>query len=249
MKEKREIKIKNCWTGALIHSGDYYTLAEAVVYCAQTKLTLSGADLRNADLRGADLSSADLRSADLRGADLRGAALRGADLSGADLSGAVLRGADLRNAVLRGADLRGADLSGADLRNAVLRGADLRGAGTIPVIVNIHQAVYAAASAENGLNMSTWHTCDTTHCRAGWVVTLAGAAGSAMEFCLGTAVAAALIYQASDPALERVPDFYCDDARALNDMKRLAEAEAVAVESLADGQKPARAGDPGIPHR
>src|SRR5438552_1397820 len=87
-----------------------------------------------------------------------GAVLRGAVLSGAVLRGAVLSGAVLRDAVLRGAVLRGAVLRGADLRGAVLSGAD-----GIPRIENIHQRVCDAASVEGALNMSTWHTCETTH--------------------------------------------------------------------------------------
>ena len=140
----------------------------------------------------------------------------GAVLSGADLSGAILSGADLRDAVLSGVDLRGAILSGVDLRDADLRG--------VPKIENIHKAIYEAVSKPGALDMSTWHTCETTHCRAGWVVTLAGEAGAAMEFCMGTPAAAALIYLKSDPKLEKIPDFYADDETALADMKRLAEA-------------------------
>ena len=140
--------------------------------------------------------------ADLRGADLRGADLSGADLSDADLSGAVLRGADLSGAVLRGAEC--------------------------PIkIENIHQAVYAAASKPGALRMESWHhECGTAHCRAGWVVTLAGEGGKALEWAMGTPAAAAMIYMASDPKLGRVPDFYCDNETALADMQRLAEAEA-----------------------
>ena len=182
---------------------------------------LSGADLRGAVLRGAVLRDAVLSDADLRGADLRGADLRGADLRDAVLSGAVLRGADLR-----GADLRGAVLRGAVLRDAVLRDAVLRG---VPRITNIHQSIYAAASAENALDMSTWHAtdaCGTTHCRAGWVINLAGEGGRALEWALGTPAAAAIIYVASDPSLERVPDFHCGNEEALADMKRLADLEA-----------------------
>jgi hypothetical protein len=187
---------------------------------------LSGAVLRDADLSGADLSGADLSGAVLSGADLRGADLRGADLSGADLSGAVLRDADLSGADLRDADLSGAVLSGADLSGADLRGAVLRGA---PIIPNIHQAVYAAASKNGALDMSTWHRdgfCGTTHCRAGWVTHLAGEEGKALERRHGHAGAATLIYLASDPAIERIPNFYDSNAAALADMKRLAEAEA-----------------------
>ena len=74
--------------------------------------------------------------------------------------------------------------------------------------------------------MSTWHSCETTHCRAGWVITLAGEAGKAMEFCIGTPAAAALIYLKSDPKIEKMPNFYADNETAMADMKRLAELEA-----------------------
>ena len=123
-----------------------------------------------------------------------------------------------------GADLRDADLSDADLRGAVLRGADLRDAPKIP---DIHKAVYAAASQPGALDMSTWHRpCGTTHCRAGWVVTLAGEAGAALEFAMGTAAAAAVIYLASDPKLAKIPNFYADNETALAEMKQLAEDAA-----------------------
>jgi len=79
--------------------------------------------------------------------------------------------------------------------------------------------------------MGSWHAtdaCGTTHCRAGWVIALAGDGGRALEWALGTPAAAAIIYIASDPKLERIPDFYCDNETALADMKRLSEAEAAA---------------------
>jgi hypothetical protein len=202
---------------------------------------LSDADLRGADLRDADLRDADLRDANLRDANLRGADLRDADLRDADLSGANLRDANLRGADLRDANLRGADLSDANLRDANLRGADLRDANLsdanlsdanlrgVPKIEKIHQAVYAAASQPGALDMQSWHTCDTTHCRAGWVVHLAGDAGRAMEWCLGTSAAAAMIYLASDPNIGNIPDFHATNEAAMEDMKRLAEAEVVGV--------------------
>ena len=154
---------------------------------------------------------------------LSGAVLSDAVLSDAVLSDADLRGADLRDADLRGADLRGAVLRGADLRGADLRGADLSDA---PKIENIHQKVYAAASRPGALDMGDWHICETTHCRAGWVTHLAGEEGRALEELIGTPAAALLIYLASDPTLDRFPDFYCGNAAALEDMKRLAELEA-----------------------
>ena len=40
---------------------------------------------------------------------------------------------------------------------------------------------------------------------------------------MGTSAAAALIYLASDPKLEKIPNFYATNEDALADMKRLAE--------------------------
>ena len=155
-----------------------------------------------------------------------GFAVKSAIKNGADLHDADMRDTSLRNANLRIADLSGVYLCGADLRGADLRGVSLSECPT--KIPNIHQAVYAAASRPGALNMASWHSddvCGTTHCRAGWVVHLAGDAGRALEWAVGTPTAATVIYLASDPSLERVPDFYCDNETALADMKRLAEQE------------------------
>jgi hypothetical protein len=96
----------------------------------------------------------------------------------------------------------------------------------IPKIENIHQRIYAAVTQPDALDMSTWHTCQTTHCRAGWVVTLAGDAGKALEKFHNTALAAMLIYDASDPNFKINPArFHDSNEDALADMKRLAELE------------------------
>ena len=138
-----------------------------------------------------------------------------------------LIGADLRYANLGGVDFRGVDLRGVDPRGANLRDADFRGADLsdfeVPVIDNIHQAVLAACSVEGALDMYAWHTCETTHCRAGWVVTLAGEAGKRLEGKIGTPTAAMFIYIASDPTLDRLPDLYCGNEDAMEDMRRLAK--------------------------
>ena len=103
----------------------------------------------------------------------------------------------LRGKDLSGMDLREVDLREVDLRRVCLIGIDLRGAviPSAPVIPNIHQRVYKAASARGALDMSRWHTCDTTHCRAGWVVKLAGAEGAELERRYGTSIAAAMAAQ------------------------------------------------------
>jgi hypothetical protein len=242
------IEIKNRWTGNVIFKGAHATIAACLLAAIAANTNLRGADLRDTDLSGANLRDTNLRGADLRDTDLSGADLRdtnlsGANLSGANLSGTNLSGANLSDTNLRGADLRDTDLSGANLRDTNLRGADLRdtdlsganlrganlrGANLrkCPVIIqNIHSTVYESSSAPKALAMKSWHTCDTTHSRAGWVVHLAGPGGAALEYVMGTSAAAAVIYMTSDPSMEKIPDFYCDNETALADMKRLADLE------------------------
>ncbi|MEL6238824.1 MAG: pentapeptide repeat-containing protein [Pseudomonadota bacterium] len=181
-----------------------------------------------ARIDAATLEGADFRGHDLRSADFREKTLCGAKFCGSDLRDAVFFGADLRNADFRGASWFGSTFyclgSNADDR------PDVRGARfdfEIPVIENIHTAVYQAALQPGALDMDYWHKeCGTAHCRAGWVVTIAGEAGKEIEDIIGTAGAAALIYQASDPSMDRIPDFLASNEEALSDMKRLAEKGA-----------------------
>ena len=226
------IEIKNRYNGNVLFSHD---CEENTLKITLDMALKAQADLRYANLMGADLTGVTLRDADLRDANLRDVDLRDANLRGADLTDVDLRGVDLRGATLRGADLRGADLTDVDLRDVDLRGANLRDVDLrdvdlrdVPSVPNIHQVIYAAASAPGALNMSSWH-CGTTHCRAGWVITIAGEAGKALEDKIGTPAAAMAIYMASDMErwkTERLPNFYCDNEKALADMKRMAQEEA-----------------------
>ena len=123
-----------------------------------------------------------------------------------------------------------ADLSGANLRGAYLRGADLGGAdlggADVPVVPNLHSLILESLDAGGKLDMRGWHSCETTHCRAGWAIHLAGKAGYALESKIGSCAAGALISVASCPQLHgKVPDFYASDHAALSDIRRLAELE------------------------
>jgi Pentapeptide repeats (8 copies) len=158
----------------------------------------------------ANLSDADLWDANLSGANLSGADLSGADLSGADLSRANLSGADLSRADLSRADLWGAYLSGANLSGANLSRA-LEKLLTVP---DLDRKILDALAAGGTLNMSDWHTCETTHCRAGWAVTLAGEAAKGVEVIYGPAATAALIYAYSRPG-KPIPDFYASNEAAM----------------------------------
>lgn len=89
-----------------------------------------------------------------------------------------------------------------------------------PYVRDLDQKILEAIEAGGILDMSEWHTCATTHCRAGWAVHLAGEAGKELEHKHGTEGAGALIYQRSTG--RRHPNFYANDAEALADIRRCA---------------------------
>lgn len=95
----------------------------------------------------------------------------------------------------------------------------------VPVIPNIHQAVLEVVSAPLALNMSFWHTCETIHCRAGWVINLAGEAGKALERRTCTLFAALQIYKASSSIKVSELRFFDGEHDALRDIKRCAKKE------------------------
>lgn len=199
------------------------SLGRAVAWASRRGHDLSGLNLCSADLGGASLTGSNLREVDLRHAILRGADLRDADLRNADVSGADLAEADLSGSILRGvsmcdtdlrlANLYGADLSGADLSRAVL--------GNIPVVPAIDAQIVAAIEAGGRLETAAWHTSETTHCRAGWAIKLAGPAGEALEDGLGAAIAGSFIYAASRPGVP-IPDFYASNSEVLADLQAAA---------------------------
>jgi hypothetical protein len=94
----------------------------------------------------------------------------------------------------------------------------------VPVVPDLHAKLYAAVSQPGALEMGAWHKCEKTHCRAGWVVALAGAEGKALEEFFNTELAAMKIYSASCPGYKVNPArFYDDNDASLADMKALAE--------------------------
>ena len=199
-----------------------WKLRLAVQWAIKTKADLSGANLSWADLSWANLSEANLSGANLTWANLSGANLSEADLSEADLSEADLSEANLTWANLSGAHLSRANLSGADPSEADLSEADLSEAEkSVLKIENIDAKILASIKGGGTLDMSVWHTCKTTHCRAGWAITLAGAAGRKLERAYGSNVAGAIIYAKSRPCMS-IPDFFATNEDALADIRESA---------------------------
>ena len=114
--------------------------------------------------------------------------------------GMAVKAAFASDAVLRDADLRGADLRGAVLSDAVLRGAVLpkavqamRPADEAEQRDRIAAVAALALKDDDALNMGNWHTCETTHCIAGWAVHQAGPAGYLLEEMMGPHAAGAIL--------------------------------------------------------
>jgi len=70
-----------------------------------------------------------------------------------------------------------------------------------------------------------WHVCDTTHCRAGWVVFLSGEAGKQLEQETDTCFAAMMIYKASSPIHVAPTRFFETNEVAMRDIERCANEE------------------------
>ena len=96
----------------------------------------------------------------------------------------------------------------------------------VPVIEKIHQKVLDAINDNgNKLNMEAWHSCETTHCRGGWVEVLAGKEGKSLAEKTSTLFAAMQIYKASSPIKVSPKRFFEDNKTAMADIVRCAEEE------------------------
>ena len=100
-----------------------------------------------------------------------------------------------------------------------------------PKIEHIHQRLLEAVTIKGKLDMATWHTCETTHCRAGWIVTLAGKAGEELDEQTSPEFAAKQIYHASSPIRVSPVRFYETNEVAMADIKRCAKEEAEATQA------------------
>jgi hypothetical protein len=219
---------------------------------AVKKAIEADADLANANLAGANLADAYLAGANLAGANFADAYFAYANLADANFAGANLAGAYFAYAYLVGANFAGAYLAGANFAGANLVRAknvpETNGSESLPEPADIKERQRLRAEAfrarfpdvpivpdldatllqviESGagrLKMSDWHACETTHCRAGWAVHLAGAPGYALEKQYGVEDAGRRIYLASTG---HVPWFFDSDEGALADIRAQAALQS-----------------------
>ncbi len=192
------MKILKRFTGATLFEGEYATTKAMLEAAVKARANLAGADLADANLAGADLAGADLADANLAGADLAGA------INVGETNGSESKQDEPTDRVARYA----------------ARAARFRELNPdVPVIEALDAKILAALDHGGHLDMSTWHTCETTHCRAGWAITLAGEKGKELELTHGPQRAGSMIYRASTG---RIPHFFASDARALEDIREQA---------------------------
>ena len=163
---------------------------------------------------------------------------------------AIEKGANLADAYLAGANLAGAYLAGAKglnfapppdpptpyvrdtSKNYQKRAERFRKRHPeVPVVENLDAKILAAIDAGGSLDMGAWHTCQTTHCRAGWAIVLAGEKGKELEKKVGPHRAGMLIYGCSTG---NVPYFYANNEDALADIRACAarSSQPAAVDTV-----------------
>jgi hypothetical protein len=94
----------------------------------------------------------------------------------------------------------------------------------IPIVKDLNIKVLEAVSREGALDMEEWHTCNTTHCWAGWIVNLAGKEGYALEEGTSTEFAAKHIFKQSTGKNIDTDNFYTDNETAMEKIKEFAKS-------------------------
>ena len=226
-----KFQIKNRFTGAVLFecqlTAEMETARDAVKLGFAVKIAVKAREnLARAYLAGADLARANLAGANLAGAYLADTYLARANLALANLAGANLAGADLAGTENVPENTAADFVSAPDraTREAERAARFRERFPEVPVIKNLDAKILAKLSVEGcELDMQIWHRCETTHCRAGWAITLAGEAGKRLEKLYGPEDAGRRIYIASTGY---VPNFYATDDAALADIKARAEAQS-----------------------
>ena len=194
------IEIRSRYTGAVLWRGEAISLRAAVEAAVAV---------------GADLTDTDL----LAGANLTDADLARANLTDADLTDAYRSESSAKPETERRAEWEARRAQSRKARADAFRSRN----PNVPVVEKLDLRILKAIeSGAVSLEMGAWHSCETTHCRAGLSIHLAGDAGYALEKELGPERAGRAIYLASTG---RAPDFFASNEAAMADIRRCAETE------------------------
>jgi hypothetical protein len=212
---------KHRWSGAVLFECELPQEVAERSNGRQLGYALKEAIKADANLADANLAGADLADADLADAYLADAYLAGAYLAGANLADANLADAKNMPGVTPHTDPPEPYERATKPEQYAKRAERYRQRHPdVPVIPDLdRQILQMIESGKGQLDMSQWHACETTHCRAGWAITFAGDAGKRLETQFGPAVAGRMIYLASTG---RSPHFYATNERARDDIRACA---------------------------
>ena len=188
----------------------------------------AGANFDRANFDRANFSDANFSDANFSDANFAFADFSDANFDRANFAGANFADADFANAKNIPAVIEAKDPFEHYVRNKynyIARAERYRNLyPDVPVVFDLDKKILdSLTKGEGKLNMSDWHTCETTHCRAGWAITLAGETGKELEKKFGPRWAATMIYRASTG---RVPNFFAKNEQAMEDIKACAEGTA-----------------------
>jgi uncharacterized protein YjbI with pentapeptide repeats len=152
------------------------------------------ANLTRAIMTRAIMTDANLTRAIMTDVTLEDAILIDVILKDANLTRAIMIDVILKDANLTRAIMTDANLTRAIMIDVILTRADLTGTKTDYQIEDglLQKVAQAALASDDALDMRYWHTCDTTHCIAGWACHLAEN-GKEIERKYGTQVAGLLL--------------------------------------------------------
>lgn len=103
---------------------------------------------------------------------------------------------NLRHTYFNGANLSNCNFHFAHIQYAIFKHCNLTGARGLPIVDDYQERLVNVANAAlypEALDMSCWHTCDTTHCIAGWAIHQAGSLGKLLESDYGAANAGLIL--------------------------------------------------------
>ena len=216
------MKIIRDRAGKVLYQAEVATLRDAVVRAVVEKVSLARANLDGANLDGASLDGANLDGARMAQVQIDYAAKQGArNVPTTPVSSTPAA------SVTETTQATSSDHEARRRARIASRAESARWYRErhpeVPVVADLDVKVRDAISAPgHELNMGDWHSCETTHCRGGWAIHLAGKAGYELEEKVGVQQAARMIYRASTG---RSPHFYATTERARADIERCA-AEA-----------------------
>jgi len=87
----------------------------------------------------------------------------------------------------------------------------------------LNDKVLSAVSNKHAFEMGSWHTCETTHCWAGWIVFLSGDEGKALEDQTSTLFAAMMIFKKANGKSINPCNFFLSNEDAMTKIKEFAE--------------------------